>query len=81
MNASTDSPLPLAQYEKNNFSTEANENSFHVFSDREWMAVRHQQMDVAPNCIFPARERKSMANALHVIFLVLATAFKLPIRF
>ena len=52
----------------------------HIFSDQEWMAIRHSQMDVAPNCIFPARERKSVAQYLATIGAVLFAFVKLPVR-
>ena len=52
----------------------------HIFSDQEWMAIRHSQMDVASNCIFPARERKSVAQYLATIGAVLIAFVKLPVR-
>lgn len=53
---------------------------FHVFSDQEWMAIRHRQMEVAPNCIFPARERRSVTHYLTSIGAVLSALVKLPVR-
>lgn len=58
----------------------ADESSPHVFSDSEWMAMRHQQMDIAPNCIFPRREQKSLAQYLHLLRAFVAAAIRLPIR-
>lgn len=59
---------------------EANKTSPHVFSDSEWMAIRHLQMDIAPNCIFPRREQRSVAQYLQLFRTIIAAAIRIPIK-
>lgn len=63
-----------------NKPTEPNATSLHVFSDSEWMAIRHLQMDIAPNCIFPHREQKSVAQYLQLFRTIIAAAIRMPIK-
>lgn len=56
-------------------------HTVHFYSDQEWMAIRHEQMNITSNCIFPARERRSMAAYLQLFRSFLVFAFRLPIRF
>lgn len=81
MNTSQASPQLFNGLSKLPISSAEIENSLHTFSDREWMAIRHQQMDISPNCIFPFREQKSISYYLHSIRAILVAAVKLPVRF
>lgn len=63
-----------------NIQAEAHGTSPHVFSDSEWMAIRHLQMDIAPNCIFPRREQKSVAQYLQLFRTIIAAAIRLPLK-
>lgn len=71
--SSTRSPVPTQP-------AEATKTSHHVFSDSEWMAIRHLQMDITPNCIFPRREQKSVAQYVQVFRAIIAAAIRLPIK-
>ncbi|MEO6168799.1 MAG: hypothetical protein ABIO46_04485 [Chitinophagales bacterium] len=80
MKSSQISRLPLNGLNKLPISSEEIENSLHAFSDREWLAVRHQQMDVLPNCIFPVRNQVSISTFMRSLRAVLVAAIKLPVR-
>lgn len=80
MNSPQLSRHPLNGINKISLSSGEIENSLHTFSDQEWLAIRHQQMDIAPNCIFPVREQRSFSGFLHSIRALLVTAVKLPVR-
>lgn len=64
----------------NNHSTNGSEYTGHFFTDQQWLAVRQSQMDMAPNCIFPARDRRPLSQYLQSIRMVVTTLIKLPVR-
>jgi len=74
------SPLPFGGIIDFSLSPDEIESNLINATDPAWLQLRKQQMDISPNCIFPARHRTSLYKRLGSLRSFLALIVRMPIR-